>query len=104
MVLKTVKTIWLLHKMERLRVPNFTAHCVLFAFRWSTNEIAREIRTKEFVGGDHHLLNSLETGHGGFEQSYCNYQIMFKNKSTKNRQWTANTCTPFCHLLTNIVF
>jgi len=69
--------------MERLRVPktwNDSAHCVLFAFRWSTNEITREIRKKQCVGGDHHLLTSHETGQGGFEQSYCNYQIMFKKQ------------------------
>jgi len=27
------------------------------------------MRKKECVGGDHHLLTSLEIGHGGLEQS-----------------------------------
>jgi hypothetical protein len=35
---------------------------------------------KECEDGDHHLLTSTETGHGVFEQSYCNYQIMFKKQ------------------------
>jgi len=69
--------------MERLR---FRKHETLLHiasylhFDGVRMKLQEKLERKKCVGGDHHLLTSLETGHGGFEQSYCNYQIMFKKQ------------------------